>query len=109
MVTVLRELGEGGHVRGIRANLGLGQREGRKLPSGGPGEVFALLVLGAEQDERRGHPDRLVRGKEGRRRGATAGHDRERPVVGSLGEAQTTVLPRDLHPERAQFGQSLEH
>ena len=108
VAAVFRGLGERGHVGRVGADHPLGQRERRKGAPRGAWQVLALLLFGAEENQGRGHADRLVRGQE-RARGAAAARDqRQRAVVGHLGQPQAPVLPRNLDPERPQLGQALE-
>ncbi len=106
---VLGELGGGGHVRRVGADVLLGQREGGERPPREPGQVALLLLLGAELQQRPGHADALVRGQEGAGRAAPRSHDPQGPRIRELGEAEPTVLDGGLDPERAELGEAVEN
>ena len=107
--TVGGGFGEGGHVGRVGADHLLCEREGRELAPGGPGKVRSLLLLGAEEDQRRWQPNRLMGREEGPGRGAATGHQSESPVVRDLREAKPAVLARDLDSEGSQLGEPLEY
>ncbi|MBI2537452.1 MAG: hypothetical protein HYW06_10930 [Gemmatimonadetes bacterium] len=69
----------------------------------------ALLLGRAEQLERLGDADGLVRRQQHADRTLDRGRQRHRPVVDRLREPQTSVLARDLDTEAAQLGQALDH
>ena len=55
-----RRLSAGLHRRGIRTDRRFGESKSRNLTFGDSRQVFAFLLLGAEQDQRLRHPNRLV-------------------------------------------------
>jgi hypothetical protein len=71
------------------------------------GEELALLLGGAEQHERLGHPDRLVRAAEGDERLVDAAEQLDGTAVGEVRQSAPAVLHRDLHPEGAELGEAL--
>ena len=72
------------------------------------GSHCALLLLGAEEAQRLGQADRLVRGQQRRdRRVPRAGHG-QRLVVVDLAQPEPAVLLGDLHAEGAQLLEALD-
>ena len=64
-----------GHAGGVRADVVLGQGEGRDCALGQPRQVALLLLFGAEELERLRHADRLMRREQRHQRSALgAGH-----------------------------------
>ena len=93
-VAVLGRHGGRAEPRGIRADVGLGQQERRDVVLASRAGATALLLLGAEQHQRLGDADRLVRREQrGERRVPHAGQ-RERAVVVDLREARARRTPR---------------
>ena len=72
-------------------------------------QPLALLLLGAEQHQRLGDADRLVRGEQRRERRVPDAGERERAVVVDLREAEPAVLLGHLHAERAELLEPVEH
>jgi hypothetical protein len=71
------------------------------------GQPLALLLLGAEHEQRLAEADRLVRRQQRRQRGVVDADDRERLVVVDLRQAEAAVLLRRLHAQRAEVLQAL--
>ena len=89
--------------------MGLRQREGRDGARGAAGEVLLLLLRGAEELERLGDADRLVRGEERTEVPVAApDHLHHLAVLGDR-EAEAPVLLRHLHPEGPEPAQPLDH
>ena len=68
-----------------------------------------LLLLGAEQQQRLGDADRLVRGQQRRQRGVHRARQRQRAVVVDLREPEPAVLLGHLHAERAELLEPVDH
>ena len=64
--------------RRVRADVGLGQQEGRDVVLGDQRQPLALLLLGAEHPQRLGHADRLVGREQCSERGVDRGGQRQR-------------------------------
>jgi len=98
---IVAALGGGGEARGVRADSGLGQREGGDGARRAARQVLGLLLDGAEELERLRHPDRLVRGQHRSEVAVVAAHQLHGPAVLGHREAEAAVVARDLHPEGA--------
>ena len=72
-------------------------------------QPLALLLLGAEQHQRLGDADRLVRGEQRGQRGVPGAGQRQRAVVVDLREPEPAVLLGHLHTERADRLEPVEH
>ena len=101
LVAALDGLGGRRHARGVGADVGLGQQEGRDVGARHARQPLALLLVGAEHPQRLGDADRLVRGDQRAERGVPGADHRQRAVVVDLREPEAAVLLGDLHPHRA--------
>src|SRR3712207_580535 len=75
---------------------------------GEPGQPLALLLLGAEEAQRLGQADRLVRRQQRRDRRVPRAGQGQRSVVVDLTQPQPPVLLGDLHAEGAQVLEALD-
>src|SRR2546426_5418390 len=107
-LAVRRRNGRRLHRGGVGADAWLRQGERRDRALREARQIFLLLGVAAEQLQRLGHADRLMRRQE-RRDGAVDRRDQLDGLhIRQLREAQPTVLARDLDPERAQVAQALD-
>jgi hypothetical protein len=91
------------------ADARLRERERRDRTPRAPGKVAQLLLIGSEQLQRLRQPDRLMRREERSHVRVVAPDELHRALVLALREPETAVLRPDLHPERADFREPLEH
>ena len=100
--------GVGFHLGGVGADLRLGEREGGDFAAGDAREEPALLLLGAEEDERLRDADGLMGGEEGGEVAAIAAEEHSGAAVVGLGEAEAAVFGEDLDAEGAEFGEAVD-
>ena len=98
-----RGLGVRLHLRGVGADLRLGEREGGDFAAGDARQETALLLLCAEEDERLRHADGLMRGEERGEVAAIAAEQHAGAAVIGLREAEAAVFGRDLDAEGAEL------
>jgi hypothetical protein len=106
---VLGRRRRGAETRRVRADVGLGQQERGDVGARDLRQPLALLGLGAEQQQRLGDADRLVRRQQRAERRVPGAHERQRPVVVHLRQAEPAVLLGHLHPERAEVLEAVDH
>ena len=108
VVVAVRD-GGGGEAGGVGADVRLGQQERGDVGTGKARQERVLLLLRAEDLQRLRYADRLVRGEQRADRGAGRADERQRLVVVHLGEAEAAVLDVDLHAERAELLEPVDH
>jgi hypothetical protein len=97
--------GAGLDLVGIRAGLGLGQREaGQLAPRGEVGEEALLLLVGAVHVDAL-EADRLVHAEHDRERRVDLGEGLEDPCVARLGKALAAVALVDVEAEEPGFAE----
>ena len=94
---------------GSEPTCGLGEGEGGDLAGGAARQVLLLQRVAAEELERLGDADRLVRREQGREVAVDAAEELHHRLVLGRGEAEAAVLLGDLHAEGAQLAQPVEH
>jgi ribosomal protein S16 len=72
-------------------------------------QPLLLLLLGAEQEQRLGHADRLVGREQRAERRVPHVNERERAVVVHLREAEAAVALGHLHPQRPELLEPVHH
>src|SRR4051812_34544400 len=108
LVAALDGLGGGAQARRVRADVGLGEQEGRDVVLGHQGQPLLLLLLGAEAHQWLRDADRLVRAEQRRQRARPRAGQRQRLVVVDLRQAEAAVLLGDLHAERAELLEAVD-
>ena len=105
VLSVLGQLDAGRQSSGVRAHLGLGERERADLTARTARQVLVLELVGPKELQRLRNTDRLVGGQQcGEVSVNTAQHLHDLRVF-ELVEAQTAVLSRNLHAEGAHLGE----
>jgi hypothetical protein len=99
----------GRHARRIGAHVHLGERERGDRTFGQTRQQARLLLLGAEQLERRRHADRLVSGEQRHHRAAARSDQTHRAAVAVLRQPEPAVLARNLDAEGADLLEALDH
>jgi hypothetical protein len=96
------------HLRGIGSDARLGERERGDRAFREARQIFLFLFFGAEELQRLGDADRLVRREPRDGVRAPCGDQAEGAVVVGRAESEPAVLFRDLHPPRADVRETLE-
>jgi hypothetical protein len=84
-------LGRGSQPCRVRSHVRLGEQERRDVCAGDQRQPALLLLLGAEQQQRLGDADRLVRREQGRERGVHRPGQRQCTPVTRYADGTTQV------------------
>ena len=109
MFSVRRRLGVRGHRRRIGANVRFRERERRNFPARDARQVFLLLRLGAEQNQRLRHADGLMRRNQRRQIAAPTAEQHRRAAIIRLRQTKPAVFRRNFDSKRAEPREFVNH